>query len=67
MNAVWSQQGYAFKQPCLDLLATQYGASVRVLDFQSSTEVARETINAWVDEKNDGQIKEIAAPGHCRS
>jgi serpin B len=62
-NAVWSQQGYAFKQPYLDLLATQYGAGVRVLDFQSSAEVAREAINAWVNENTDGRIKEIAAPG----
>jgi len=62
-----SQQGYAFKQPYLVLLATHFGAGVRVQDFQSSTEVAREAINAWVDEKTDGRIKEIAAHGHCRS
>jgi serpin B len=51
-NAVWSQQGYAFNQPYLDLLATQYGAGLHVLDFQNTAEVAREVINAWVDEKN---------------
>src|SRR4030042_3097471 len=62
-NAVWSQQGYAFNQPYLDLLATQYGAGLHVLDFQSSAESAREGINVWVDEKTDGRIKEIAAPG----
>jgi serpin B len=62
-NTLWSQLGYAFKQPYLDLLATQYGAGLRVFDFQSSAEVAREAINAWVDEKTDGRIKEIAAPG----
>jgi serpin B len=62
-NAVWSQQGYTLKQPYLDLLATQYGAGVRVLDFMNSAEAAREAINAWVDEKTDGRIKEIAAPG----
>ena len=61
-NAVWSQQGYAFNQSYLDLLATQYGAGLRVLDFQRSVEAARESINAWVDEKTDGHIKEIAGP-----
>ena len=62
-NAVWSQQGYVFNQPYLDMLATQYGAGLHVLDFQTSAEAAREAINAWVDEKTDGRIKEIAAPG----
>jgi len=62
-NAVWSQQGYAIRPPYLDLLATQYGAGVRVLDFQTSAGAAREAINAWVDKKTDGRIKQIAAPG----
>lgn len=62
-NAVWSQQGYAFKQPFLDLLATQYGAGLRVVDFQASTEAAREAINAWVNEQTNERIKEIATPG----
>ena len=62
-NAVWGQQGYAFNQPYLDLLATQYGAGIHVLDFEKSAEVAREAINAWVAEKTDGRIEEIAAPG----
>jgi serpin B len=62
-NAVWGQQGYTFNQSYLDLLALQYGAGLRVLDFQTSPEVAREAINAWVDENTDGRIKEIAAPG----
>ena len=62
-NAVWSQKGFVFNQPYLDLLATQYGAGLRVLDFENSVEGAREAINAWVDEKTDGHIKEIAGPG----
>jgi serpin B len=62
-NAMWSQQGYAYNQPYLDLLATQYGAGLHVLDFQNSAEAAREAINAWVDEKTDGRIQEIATPG----
>jgi len=62
-NAVWSQQGYSFNQAYLDLLAMQYGAGLRILDFQSSVEVAREAINAWVNEQTDGRIKEIAEPG----
>lgn len=62
-NAVWGQQGYTYNQPYIDLLATQYGAGLRLLDFQKSAEKARQVINAWVDEKTDGRIKEIAAPG----
>jgi len=62
-NAVWSQQGFALNQPYLDLLATQYGAGVHPLDFQTSAEGARQAINAWVDKNTGGRIKEIASPG----
>ena len=61
-NAVWSQQGYAFNQAYLDLLATQYGAGLHTVDFRTSAEVAREAINAWVNEATDGRIEEIATP-----
>jgi serpin B len=62
-NAVWSQEGYAFKQAYLDLLASQYGAGMRVVDFQRSAQAARQAINDWVDKNTDGKIKEIAGPG----
>ncbi len=62
-NAVWSQQDYSFKSSFLDLMAMQYGAGVRVVDFQRASEEARQSINAWVSENTAGKIKEIAGHG----
>jgi serpin B len=62
-NAVWGQRGYPFKEPYLDTLAAQYGAGLRVVDFQGATEKAREAINAWVAKETEERIKEIAPPG----
>jgi serpin B len=62
-NAVWSQEGYAINPSYLNLLATQYGAGLGMLDFQKSADSAREAINAWVDKRTNGRIKEIAVPG----
>lgn len=66
-NSVWGQQGYAFEQSYLDILATQYGAGLRAVDFQESPEVARWVINAWVSEETGGHIKEIVTPGSLNS
>jgi serpin B len=62
-NAVWVQQGYAFREPYLDTLAAQYGAGLRVVDFQGAPEVAREAINAWVAQETQERIDEIAPLG----
>jgi serpin B len=66
-NSVWGQQGYDFKQAYLDLLATQYGAGIHVVDFRNSSEQARQLINDWVAENTNERIKEIAAPGSISS
>jgi serpin B len=61
-NAVWGQQGYPFEQAYLDLLAVNYGAGVRLLDF-TSPDSARQQINDWVDRETQGKIKDILPPG----
>jgi serpin B len=62
-NAVWGQRGYAFREPYLETLAAQYGAGLRVVDFQKTPEKAREAINAWVARETQERIPEIAPPG----
>jgi serine protease inhibitor len=62
-NAAWGQRGFAIKPAYLDLLATQYGAGMRIVDFSASPEEARGAINDWVSENTGGKIKEIAGPG----
>jgi serine protease inhibitor len=66
-NALWGQQGYPFMQPYLDVLAEQYAAGLRLVDFQASPEAARQAINAWVAKETMGRIEEIAPPGSLDS
>ena len=61
-NAVWGQQGYPFEQAYLDLLAVNYGAGVRLLDF-AAPDSARQKVNDWVDQETQGKIKDILPPG----
>ncbi len=60
-NAAWGQRGYAFLPAYLDLLAEQYGAGVRLLDF-AQAEAAADAVNAWVSDQTEGRISDIVRP-----
>jgi len=45
VNAIWGQQGYDFLDEYLDVLAQNYGAGLRLVDFKKETEQSRLTIN----------------------
>jgi len=62
-NALWGQQGFPFKQPFLETLARQYGAGMRVVDFQRAPDEAVEAINRWVAEQTHDRIDQILSPG----
>jgi len=62
-NAVWGQRDYPFEKTYLDLLAVNYGAGVRLLDFTAAPDSARQQINDWVDRETQGKIKDIMPPG----
>ncbi len=61
-NAVWGQQEYPFEPAYLDLLAVNYGAGVRLVDF-SNPEAARDLINSWAKRETDGNIPEVLPEG----
>ena len=61
-NALWPQQGYAFLEDYLALTKEYYGVLITPLDY-NDTETARETINAWVEEKTEEKIKDLIGPG----
>jgi len=63
VNAIWGQAGFEFLPAFLDLLAENYGAGLRVLDFASAPEKARGTINEWVSEQTEGRIKDLIPQG----
>ncbi len=63
VNALWGQQGYNFVPAFLDVLAQNYGAGLRLLDFERAPEESRVTINKWVSDQTENRIKDLIAPG----
>ena len=59
VNAVWGQQDYEFLAPFLDVLAENYGAGVRPIDFEGSPEESRIRINDWVANRTDDRIEDL--------
>jgi serpin B len=62
-NALWGQDGYPFLPEFLALLAKNYGAEMRLLDFATDAGAARVTINDWVENQTEGRIKDLIPPG----
>ncbi|MCH8949438.1 MAG: serpin family protein [Chloroflexi bacterium] len=62
-NSLWGQQGFEFLAPFLDTLAQHYGAGMRLVDYRSDPETARQLINAWVAEQTNDRIPELFQPG----
>lgn len=62
-NAPFAQKEYAWKQPYLDQLATQFAAGVRLVDYKAATEAARQAINGWVNDQTEQRIPELILPG----
>jgi serpin B len=63
VNAIWGQQGFKFLPDYLDVLAENYGAGLRVLDFIKNAEQSRVTINDWVSQQTEQRIKDLVPPG----
>ncbi len=62
-NALWAQQGRQFRSEYLDLLATQYDAGVRLVDYEREPAAARDAINGWVAEQTEGRTAELIPEG----
>ena len=63
VNAIWGQKDYQFLASFLDLLAENYGAGLRVLDFINAPEESRITINNWVSDQTEGRIEDLIPQG----
>lgn len=63
VNAIWGQEGYKFLPEFLDLLAENYGAGLRPLDFVNAPEESRTTINNWVSDQTEGRIEDLIPQG----
>jgi serpin B len=58
-NQLFAQRGYPLEQPFLDLLAQQYGAGVKQLDFETRPEDSRKAINGFIDFHTSSLIPEL--------
>lgn len=65
-NSVWAQKGFEFVQQYLDLLATQYGAGLRAVDFQEKPEKARRLINELVAKQTKDKIEKLMPEGSIK-
>ena len=63
VNAPFAQQGMPLEKAYLEALASRYGAGLRLVDYVTATEAARQQINGWVDGETEHRIPELLAPG----
>ena len=64
-SSLWGQQNFTFLPAFLDLLAKNYGAGLRLVDFINAgpREQARLAINDWAKTATAGKIPELLSPG----
>jgi serpin B len=62
-NAPFAQSGMSLRDSYLEALATRYGAGLRLVDYRTESEAAREAINAWVADQTEQRIPELLGEG----
>ena len=62
-NQLYGQEGVGWERDFLDLLAREYGAGLRIVDYQSAHEQARVLINDWVAGRTHDRIPELIPAG----
>jgi serpin B len=62
-NSIWGQQDFTFEPDFLDVLAENYGAGLRLVDYVQAAEAARLQINGWVEDETQDKIKDLIPPG----
>ena len=62
-NSIWGQTGHEFFPGFLGVLEASYGAAIRLTDFASDPEAARQEINRWVEEETRDRIVDLVPPG----
>src|SRR5260221_7594084 len=58
-NAVWAEQTYPFLQDYLDLIASNYGAGIRLADLVNQHASSRKEINDWFYDQTQKKIKDL--------
>ncbi|MFW5893890.1 MAG: serpin family protein, partial [Verrucomicrobiota bacterium] len=63
VNQLWGQEDYEFLPDFLDTLAVNYGAGLRLMDFESVPDSSRIEINEWVADQTGQRIKDLVPQG----
>jgi serpin B len=61
-NSIWAQQGTPFVAEFLDIIERQYRGALQLVDFEGAPDVARATINRWVEHETHGRISGLVPP-----
>lgn len=62
-NQLFGRQGVGWEQPFLDVLAEEYGAGMRTVDYATAFEEARVLINDWVEQQTHDRIEDLIPEG----
>ena len=62
-NRLWGQEGYHFLPDFLAVARDSFHAELAEVDFIGNSELARETINAWVEKQTQDKIKDLVTRG----
>ncbi len=62
-NAPFAQKEMPLEPAYLEALASRFGAGLRLVDYVTETEAARQLINGWVDGQTERRIPELLAQG----
>ena len=59
VNSIWGEKTYTFMPEYLDLLAENYGAGLRLVDFMNQPDASRKEINQWVSDQTNDRIQDL--------
>lgn len=62
-NQLFGQLGVGWEADFLDLLAKEYGAGLRTVDYETAAEEARALINTWVEQQTHDRIVDLVPEG----
>jgi serpin B len=62
-NALWGQEGFPFRETFLGTASTYYGGGLRLTDFMSAPDQARDDINGWIEEQTEDKIQDMIPEG----
>jgi serpin B len=66
-NQLFGQRDFMFAKDFLDILAAEYGAGMKLMDFRTAYEEARLAINDWVSDVTHARIQDLLPKGSLSS